>query len=182
MDKPKYTILDVGCGPRKRANALGIDKIASSAADVLHDLNQFPYPFPENSFETIYCDNVLEHLDDVIKVMVEFHRIAKPDAKIFITVPHYAHRNANTDPTHKHFFGLHSFDYFIEGTSHGEFHYSPVHFKLLHVEFDKNLKSAHWFDSILVRLANFNRDLYEHRFANIFPLRQISFELQVIKK
>lgn len=181
MDKRDFAKLDVGCGPKKREGALGIDKIASSAADVLHDLNHFPYPFPDNSFEEIYCDNVLEHLDDVIGVMVELHRIAKPNAKISITVPHYAHRNANTDPTHKHFFGIHSFDYFFEGTSHGEFHYSPVHFTLQYVEFERNLQLTHWFDRMLARFANSNKDLYEHRFANIFPLRQISFELRVVK-
>jgi SAM-dependent methyltransferase len=181
LDNPRYKILDVGCGPTKREHSIGIDKVASSAADVLHDLNQFPYPFSDNSFEKIFADNVIEHLDDVIKVMIELHRIAMPDAVVSITVPFFAHRNAFTDPTHKHFFGIHSFDYFFKGTSHEQFHYAGVHYRLMSVEFNKGLHTRHWFDRFIVRFANRNKDLYENRFANIFPLPQLTFALKVVK-
>jgi len=174
-------ILDVGCGKRKRSNAIGIDINPRSDADLLHDLNQFPYPFTDNHFDEIYADNILEHLDDVLKVMIEFHRITKSDGFIEITVPFYPHRNANTDPTHKHFFGVHSFDYFVSGTDHGNFQYSPIQFAMLSIEFDKGLVKRHLFDRILARFANRNMDMYENRMANIFPLSQLTFRLQPVK-
>ncbi len=174
-------ILDVGCGRRKRSGAIGIDNNPRSDADVLHDLNHFPYPFTDNEFDEIFADNILEHLDDVMKVMIELHRICKPNGIVSITVPHYAHRNANTDPTHKHFFGVHSFNYFVEGTAHGEFKYSAIQFGLVSVEFDKGLQKRHWFDRQLVQFANKRKDFYEHRLANIFPLAQLTFELKVVK-
>lgn len=173
-------ILDVGCGLRKRAGAIGIDVNPRSQADVIHDLNVVPYPFPENYFDEIVCDNVLEHVDNVVKVMEELHRIAKPDAQLTIIVPFYAHRNANTDPTHKHFFGVHSFDYFVEGTANGGFQYSPAKLKLHSVEFDRGL-AGHWFDKLFCAFANRKKDFYENRLANIFPLRNLTFELQVMK-
>lgn len=174
-------ILDFGCGKKKRPNAIGIDRNPRSDADVLHDLNLFPYPFSDNTFDDIYCDNILEHLDDVIQVMTELHRISKPNGLIEITVPFFPHRNANTDPTHKHWFGVHSFDYFINGTSLGEFQYSPIQFKLQSVEFDKGIEHRHFFDSFLVWFANGNKDFYENRLSNIFPLAQLTFRLVTVK-
>ncbi len=116
-----FNILDVGCGLRKRPGAVGVDVNPRSQADVVHDLDRFPYPFPDNYFDEIICDNALEHLDDVLKVMEELHRIAKPSALLTIVVPYYPHQQAHTDPTHRHFFGVHSFDYFIAGTANAGF-------------------------------------------------------------
>jgi len=176
-----HTILDLGCGLRKRSGAIGIDVNPRSQADVVHDLNRFPYPFPRNRFDEIYCDNVIEHLDDVVKVMEELHRIAKPSAIVTIIVPFFPNRYANTDPTHKHFFGLHSFDYFVEGTSNADFLYSNARYELVSVEFEKGLMHAYWFDRIITSFANARKELYENRLSNIFPMRNLTFELRVKK-
>ncbi len=178
---PVFNILDLGCGLRKRPGAIGIDVNPRSQADVIHDLNRFPYPFPDNHFDEIICDNVLEHLDDVLKVMEELHRIAKPLALVTIVVPFYSHQQAHTDPTHRHFFGVHSFDYFIEGTPNSGFQYSKAQFTLLSVEFEKALTQRHWFDRMVVAFANRRKDVYENRLANMFPLRNLTFELRVVK-
>ncbi len=179
--KDECKILDVGCGRRKRNGAIGIDVNPRSDADVIHDLNLCPYPFPENHFDEIIADNVLEHLDEVLKVMEELHRIAKPSAHITIIVPFYPHRQANTDPTHKHFFGVRSFDYLFSDNSYADFQYSSAHFALNSVEYEKGLTQAHWFDTMIVAFANKRKDFYENRLANIFPVRNITFEL-VVKK
>ena len=181
MAESAHKILDVGCGLRKRTNAIGIDVNPRSQADVVHDLNRFPYPFTPNYFDEIICDNVLEHLEDVVKVMEELHRIAKPSAVVTIIVPFFSHRQANEDPTHRHFFGLHSFDYFVDGTPNAGFRYSDAKYDLLSVEFEKGLERPHWFDRVLRSFANARKDLYENRLANIFPLRNLTFELRVKK-
>jgi hypothetical protein len=41
--------------------------------DIIHNLNIFPYPLEDESFDEIYIDNTLEHLDNVIGVMEEVH-------------------------------------------------------------------------------------------------------------
>jgi SAM-dependent methyltransferase len=175
------TILDLGCGRRKRPDAIGMDRNPQSHADVLHDLNQFPYPFPDNRFGMIVANNIMEHLDDVIAVMTELHRITGPNGIVEITVPFYPHRNASTDPTHRHWFGVHSFDYFVRGTDHENFHYSPVHFSILSVEFDRGIEHKHAVDRFIVSFANRNKDFYENRLANIFPLAQLTYRLTVVK-
>ena len=178
---PAFNILDLGCGLRKRPGAIGIDVNPRSQADVIHDLNRFPYPFPDDHFDEIICDNVIEHLDEFLKVMEELHRISKPSALVTIIVPFYSHQQAHTDPTHRHFFGVHSFDYFIDGTANAGFQYSKARFTLLSVEFEKKLKQRHWFDRIIVAFANRRKDLYENRLANLFPMRNLTFELRVVK-
>ena len=175
------TVLDFGCGLRKRPGAVGIDFNPRSSADIIHDLNQFPYPFPDSSFDEIFCDNVIEHLDNVVKVMEELHRIAKPSAEVIVIVPFFPHRQAHTDPTHRHYFGIHSFDYFIEGTAYAGFQYSKTKYDLLSVEFDRGIKHVHWFDSILASFANSHSELYENRLSNIFPLRSLTFHLRAVK-
>ncbi|KAB2926021.1 MAG: class I SAM-dependent methyltransferase [Bacteroidetes bacterium] len=181
MTTGERRVLDLGCGRRKRPGAVGVDVNPRSEADVLHDLNHYPYPFAEDHFSEVYADNVLEHLDDVLKVMIELHRITRSDGVVEITVPFYAHRNANTDPTHRHWFGVHSFDYFVEGTDHGNFRYSPIRFTLLSVEFNKGLTLRHWFDRAVTRFANRHMDLYENRLATIVPLAQLTFRLRPVK-
>ncbi len=178
---PTRTMLDLGCGLRKRPGAIGIDVNPRSQADVIHNLNVLPYPFHENCFNEIIADNVIEHLDDVVRVMEELYRIGKPSAIITVVVPFFPHRQANTDPTHRHFFGIHSFDYFIPGTANAGFQYSDARFSLLSVQFEEGLKQEHWIDRIIVWYANAHRELYENRLANLFPLRNLTFRLRVEK-
>ena len=92
-------ILDVGCGSKKFPGAIGIDVNPNSDADTLHDLNTIPDPYAGDTFDMIVYDNCLEHLGDVVAVMEELHRIAKPSANVKIIVPFYATRYAHTDPT-----------------------------------------------------------------------------------
>ena len=60
-------ILDLGCGCHKMPGAIGVDFNPNSDADIIYDLNAFPYPFPDNEFDLIHCDGILEHLDDMCR-------------------------------------------------------------------------------------------------------------------
>ena len=51
-------ILDLGCGDNKVEGAIGLDNIALSEVDIVHDLLHFPYPIKANSFDTIYLRHV----------------------------------------------------------------------------------------------------------------------------
>ncbi len=171
----------MGCGLRKHPGAIGIDKNPRSHADIIHDLDQFPYPFADDEFDEILCDNVLEHLHDVIGVMEEIHRIVRPGGMVTIVVPFFSHRNAFTDPTHKHFFGTRSFDYFLEGVSLSDYSYSTKRFRLRSMVFDKDLKTGYWFDRWMRQFANAHSAVYENRLAHFFPLSTLTFELEVAK-
>jgi predicted SAM-dependent methyltransferase len=100
-------ILDLGCGKKKQKGAIGIDISKETDADVIHDLDVFPYPFANGEFDYVYADNVIEHLYDITKVLEELYRITKDGATIKIIVPFFRSHWAFIDPTHRHFFTYH---------------------------------------------------------------------------
>ena len=73
--------LDVGCGIRKYPGSIGIDANPASAADVVCDLDSFPYPFADRTFDQLRAIHVIEHLTNVIRSMEEFHRLVKPGVR-----------------------------------------------------------------------------------------------------
>ena len=106
-------ILDVGCGWNKLPGAIGIDSNPRAHADVVHDLGVVPYPFPDNEFDEIVCRHVIEHVPDVMALVSEMHRIAKPGARLTIVTPHYTNPDWATDPTHRNHFNSYTFNCFI---------------------------------------------------------------------
>ena len=179
-------ILDVGCGNKKREGSIGIDSNPKTQADVIHDLNRFPYPFEENQFEEIYVTHCIEHLDNVIAVMEELHRIGKSGCRVIIEAPYFSGQDAFSDPTHKHFFTSRSFDYFTGDFPEFSFYSSKAGFKKLdfHIDFWK----VHMLGGVRLQnylgcgfLANQLTGIYEKFFAFIFPAQSIRYVLEVVK-
>lgn len=179
-NKIKSKILHIGCGIDKKPGTVGVDINPKSQADIIHDLDKFPYPFPKNYFDAIYAYNIIEHLDNIPKVMEELHRISKNESKIYITTGHFSSLDSFTDPTHKHFFTSRTFDYFIPGTVLYKLRYSETKFKKIKVLVgpadEKNI-----FIKLVLAIINRYLIYYEKRFAFIFPVGVISYELQTIK-
>ena len=175
-------VLELGCGFNKTPGAFGIDIIRGSQADIFHDLNAFPYPFADSEWDRILCRDVLEHLDDFIGAVEEIWRIARPGAIVEVSGPFMSSVNFYSDPTHKRAFTSKTFDYFIEGSRAFKFGYSKTRFELLACEYDREEKSKRrgphrW----LLNWANGNKEHYESRFAFVYPLYQIFFDLRVVK-
>jgi len=56
---------------------------------MVFDLDVFPYPFEDNTFDEIYSAHVLEHVTDMGKTMEELTRIGKPGCEIKVIVPYF---------------------------------------------------------------------------------------------
>jgi len=176
------TILDIGCGFRKRPEAIGIDRITGSDADVMVDLDHLPYPFRDNCMDKIFCLAVMEHLHDVIGVMEEIWRIGKPGADVYIRTPTMSSVNLPTDPTHLRGFVSRSFDYFVEGEDLSSYGYSHARFEKVSVIYDEESRKARkFYDRFMADLATKKPLMYESRLAYVFPLTDISFYLKVLK-
>lgn len=107
-------VLDVGCGPRKKIPwAVGLDRVKTPDADVVHDINVYPWPFKDGTFDAVIASHVVEHVPDIVRWCQEVHRICKDGALIHVACPHHSNPNAFMDPTHVHFLGYRSFDYFV---------------------------------------------------------------------
>jgi SAM-dependent methyltransferase len=92
--------LDVACGQNKTPEFFGVDIAAEEGVDLVHDLENFPWPIPDNSVDEIVCNHYIEHTKDLIKFMNEIYRIMKPGAKALFRAPYYNSMRAWQDPTH----------------------------------------------------------------------------------
>jgi len=104
--------VNLGCGRRYLDGYVNCDVVSTVRCDRRFDLNCTPYPFEADSVDDVLADNVLEHLDDVVRTMEEIHRILKPGGTATILLPYAKSDWAFQDPTHKHFFTERSMDYF----------------------------------------------------------------------
>lgn len=111
--------LNLGCGRARKQGYVNLDSCKVVNPDVLWDLNKFPYPFEDNTFEEILAYAILEHLEDTVKVMEELHRISKAGARVKIKVPYWASYGFATDPTHKSMFTEATFEYFTGEADYG---------------------------------------------------------------
>jgi SAM-dependent methyltransferase len=80
--------------------------------DVVHDLNERPWPWADNTIDEIWAKDVLEHLPNTLGTMEELYRITKPGASVYIAVPYWNSWEAITDPTHVRQFNEFTFNFF----------------------------------------------------------------------
>ena len=172
-------ILDVGCGRRKLSGSVGIDRrrrqtvAAELQLDIDHDLLDFPWPIPDNSFDLVHCSHVLEHLPPTARVMEEIYRVLKPGGQAFIVCPHFSWVEAYRHFEHCHFFTLGSFDYF-----EGQPDIYNADFRVVRREL--------FFDDVSYALgigflANWFPRAYERHFAFMFPASQFYVLLEAVK-
>ncbi len=176
---PQPKILHIGAGNRKIKGAVTLDINPRINPDVVWNLNDFPYPFEDCTFSTIVCEHVIEHLDNVIGVMEELHRISEPGGRVWITVPYFSSLNFNTDPTHIHAFSSRSFDYLCLDTDLVRYDYSTAHFRKLRGRM--TMRPMTPFNRLLMRLINRNLTFYEEHLAYIIPGQDLQFVLEVVK-
>jgi SAM-dependent methyltransferase len=120
-------ILDVGCGINKFPGSIGVDRNLNARADVIADLDHFPFPFADSSFREIRATHVIEHVSDVIRTMEEFYRLLAPGGRAVITTPHYTDYSSFCDPTHRWHLNSFSLRYFGEDNG-GYGYYSSARF------------------------------------------------------
>ena len=168
-------ILDLGCGNAKEEGAVGIDYRSCPSVDIVHDLNVYPWPLENDSFDLVICKHVIEHLSNVIKAMEEIHRILKKGGVVKIYTPHISNIMSFKDPTHMWHFTWGSFDYFIRGLKEKEASYTDVSFELVK-------KQLVFTNNLLTPLAKFiskvSMKTYERHFCHVLPAKELHVEMQ----
>lgn len=173
-------ILDVGCGINKYPGSIGVDVNPHSRADVLCNLDHFPYPFRDNSFDELRAVHVIEHVADVVRTMEEFHRLVRARGTVYIVTPHYTDFSSFCDPTHRWHLNTFSFRYF--GADHGGYdYYSGARFSEKKVAV-KLLNLWRWlgFELLVNRFTGF-RKFWEHYLCFVVRGKVIEWELKVEK-
>lgn len=170
----------MGCGKDILPWYLNRDIVQLPGVDKVFDFEKFPYPFQDNEFEEIYCSHILEHMNELWKVMEEFTRIGKNWAHIKVKVPYFASPNAWWDYTHKRTFNTNSFDYF-----HPDSYYNnaKVIVKRMRIHYlsNKSFMKSDKFNVIFDALINISPKIYERFFCYILPASEIHYLLEIKK-
>jgi SAM-dependent methyltransferase len=179
-DSVAARVLDVGCGVKKFPGSIGIDRNIDSRADVLCDLDRFPYPFRDNSFDQVRAVHVIEHVADVIRTMEEFHRLVRSGGDVFIATPHYTDFSSFCDPTHRWHLNSFSFRYFGENNA-GFGYYTRCRYREKSVRV-KLLAFWRWlgFEFLVNQFPRFRR-FWEHYLCFVVRGKAMEFELQALK-
>jgi SAM-dependent methyltransferase len=186
-DEAGPRVLDIGCGTNKIPGAIGMDVNPRSAADVIHDLDDLPYPFSDNQFDQIIGRHVIEHVRDPMAVVMELHRITRPGGLVKLIAPHWTNPDFATDLTHRNHLNSYSFRNLIIGREVFPF-YTEVRFRERKTYVSLlNLWKPFGFEA-LVNLDNcyprmrFLRKFWEQYLNAIVRGKEISFELEVVKE
>ena len=150
----KKKILDVGCGDRKVKGAVGIDIAKLPGVDVVQDLNKYPWPFKDNTFDEVYLNEVIEHLENTVKAMEEIYRILKKGGKLHIRVVYWNHMHSDSDPTHVRKFNEVTWEFF---TGKRKTYYTHAKFRMEKFQFTYDPHARRMFRSewLMRRLAYF---------------------------
>jgi SAM-dependent methyltransferase len=161
--------LDLGCGPHgKKEGSVGLDIRPAPHVDVVHDLNQYPYPFEDDVFDHVEMSHIIEHIQRPLLLMNEVHRIARDGASIRVITPHYSSQLSYGDLEHVHHLGYISF-LTLQKTGWFKIENHRLHF----TDFYQVLGVSLW--------ANLAPRRWEKYFCFLFPALYVEVLLKVVK-
>lgn len=97
--------LDVGCGAHKQGPEwVGIDIQKLPGVDIIHDIETYPWPLPDNCVKIAVASHVAEHINPAkmgfIHWMNEVWRVVKVGHQFMMSLPYAGSPGYWQDPTH----------------------------------------------------------------------------------
>ena len=136
--------LDLGSGGNKIGpDWVGIDSQALPGVDVVHNLEEVPWPLPDECASVAVASHLIEHINPanngIIKFFNEVWRVLKFDGELAITTPYAGSYGFWQDPTHVKGFNEASFYYFDPLHPSGYYRfYKPKPWKIKESIFHRN--------------------------------------------
>lgn len=95
---PGRSILDVGCGRgyigdfvrEQGGEYTGTDFVVSRAGMRLALADAAALPFPDASFDGLFCIDAFEHIPEPERATREFRRVLRPGGFVFLSAPNYS--------------------------------------------------------------------------------------------
>ena len=105
VEEKQSVKIDLGCGQSKHGDDfIGVDYTKYKGVDVVWDLEEYPYPFPDDCASLVLATHVLEHINPhkgvFINMMNEVWRIMRPGGEFAFVVPYAGSPGYWQDPTH----------------------------------------------------------------------------------
>lgn len=172
--------IDLGCGPDKVKGCFGVDNYKFDDVDLVCDLNQYPWPIDDDSFDVIWARHIIEHIDDAVSFLKEIHRIGKPGAKVHIKTPHFSSAGSWGDVTHvRHL----SAKWHATFTRPNRYLFSKLpKFTLVSncIEFSHPNKLRNLITRLIIKTIGLNK--WERRWSFVFRGKNIHTILQIVKE
>jgi SAM-dependent methyltransferase len=105
IETKSYVNIDLGGGSGStNKNFINVDKIDGPNVDIVHDLEDIPWPFPSGCANLLIASHIVEHINPhnngFIKWMDEAWRVLKPGGQIMISTPYAGSMGYWQDPGH----------------------------------------------------------------------------------
>ena len=190
--------INLGAGNKHTLNYKSVDLYKEKQKEYLKknkidfysgDAMEYLISLESNSIDEVYSRHFFEHLSlkEINNYLSQIQRILVENGKITIIVPHYRNPYYFSDPTHKTFFGLYTFDYL---TKERFFRRKvPSYAQIINLKIESvslNFISSKWLKIITIisnYIFNLNKyflEFYEANFANIFPPYELKFVLKKV--
>lgn len=95
---------DLGCGASKHPGpgVIGIDIRPLPGVDIVHDLEETPWPLPTNVGRVAIASHYFEHISPkrFLPLMAELHRVMQHDGQVLVAGPYGVEFRFVQDPTH----------------------------------------------------------------------------------
>lgn len=169
--------LHLGCGNKPMKNFINIDFYNKIYADEIVDLNK-KLPYESKTIDLIYSDNVFEHIENLLGLIRECHRILKKNGTLIVKVPYFKSKHAFVDPTHVNFFTIQSMDYYIANTYfNNQYKFFDETFES--IEFFLDHPNEHLLKKIIAIYAIMRPNHFENSiWSNIFVFHNITYVLR----
>jgi SAM-dependent methyltransferase len=191
LQQGKPLRIDLGSGPRPRPGFYALDQVQFDGIDIVADLNQPLDLLPDDCAEHVFSSHALEHVEKLLPLLAEIHRITRGGGLIEIVVPHFSNPYYYSDPTHVRFFGLYTMSYFVDMDKQPAAHKVPPLPTSARFEIDSVRISFYRFnllDRLVVPFLRYfvNRSpaaqhFYELRLSRLFPAAELRFRMRVCK-
>jgi len=190
LNSQNSLVIELGCGLKRKEGRITIDKVDLPNVDIIADIEEGLPFLPDNSVNELYCKSVLEHIDNFEHLMREIIRVLKPDGKAYIFVPHFSNPYYYSDYTHKRFFGLYSFYYFVDTKKQLKrkvpLFYSDIRINIIYQKLV--FRSPFWFSKQIKKLIGFFinchssiMEFYELHLCYIIPCDGIKIVFTPVK-
>jgi SAM-dependent methyltransferase len=94
--------IDLGCGTKKQPGFIGLDHFGLPGVDHVLDLTADPFPFDDESVDSVFSSHFIEHIEEPNHVFEEIGRVCRDGARIEFWTP-YAWTNEAFLFGHLHF-------------------------------------------------------------------------------
>jgi ubiquinone/menaquinone biosynthesis C-methylase UbiE len=181
-------MVELGCGSNKRdRDAVGVDILPLWGVDVVSDALDYLKSLPSGSVTSIYSSHFMEHVQDAEAIIVEASRVLVSGGEFRAVIPHFSNPAFYSDPTHRNYFGLYTFSYWVKSTPYRRQtpqYRDPLPFVMKRAQHRFKSSRPFYFRHAVKKLASvwvnvsiWTQEFYEEHCCWIMPCYEIEYIL-----